>query len=64
MIKIKLLEGGVMPVYKTKGAACADCYARVDVNIPFGKRALVPFTLTNSHETPQASAIFFLISSM
>lgn len=42
MIKIKSLEGGVMPVYKTKGAACADCYARVDVNIPAGKRALVP----------------------
>lgn len=41
-IKVKLLEGGVMPVYKTKGAACADCYARVDVNIPAGKRALVP----------------------
>lgn len=42
MIKVKLVEGGVMPVYKTKGAACADCYARVDVNIPAGKRALVP----------------------
>lgn len=42
MIKVKLLEGGIMPVYKTKGAACADCYARVDVNIPAGKRALVP----------------------
>lgn len=41
-IKVKLIEGGVMPVYKTAGAACADCYARVDVNIPFGKRALVP----------------------
>jgi dUTP pyrophosphatase len=42
MIKVKLVEGGIMPVYKTKGAACADCYARVDVNIPAGKRALVP----------------------
>lgn len=42
MVKVKLVEGGVMPVYKTKGAACADCYARVDVNIPAGKRALVP----------------------
>ena len=41
-IKVKLVEGGIMPVYKTKGAACADCYARVDVNIPAGKRALVP----------------------
>lgn len=42
MVKVKLVEGGVMPVYKTKGAACADCYARLDVNIPSGKRALVP----------------------
>ena len=42
MIKVKLVEGGIMPVYKTKGAACADCYARVDVNIPAGKRTLVP----------------------
>lgn len=41
-IKVKLVEGGVMPEYKTKGAACADCYARLDVNIPSGKRALVP----------------------
>lgn len=41
-IKVKLVKGGVMPVYKTKGAACADCYARVDVNIPSGKRASVP----------------------
>lgn len=42
VVKVKLLEGGVMPVYKTNGAACADCYARLDVNIPSGKRALVP----------------------
>lgn len=41
-IKVKLVESGIMPVYKTKGAACADCYARIDVNIPSGKRALVP----------------------
>lgn len=26
-IKINLSYGGVMPEYKTKGAACADCYA-------------------------------------
>ena len=42
VVKVKLVEGGIMPEYKTKGAACADCYARVDVNIPAGKRALVP----------------------
>lgn len=46
-IKIKLIEGGKLPAYKTSGAACADCYARVDyakngVIIPPGCRALIP----------------------
>ena len=30
-IPIKLIEGGKLPVYKTLGAACCDCYARLDV---------------------------------
>ena len=29
-IKIKVFEGGKLPVYKTKGASCADCYARLE----------------------------------
>ena len=46
-IKIKLIEGGKMPEYKTSGAACADCYARINFNIdciviPPGCRALIP----------------------
>lgn len=41
-VKIKLVEGGKMPEYKTKGAACADCYARVQTIIPAGERRLVP----------------------
>ena len=43
-IKIKLFEGGRMPEFKTAGAVCADCYARLeeDVVIPCGKRALIP----------------------
>lgn len=43
-IKMKLFKGGRLPVYKTKGAACADCYACVKepIIIPIGKRALVP----------------------
>lgn len=28
-VKIKLLEGGKMPQYKTEGAACADCYCNI-----------------------------------
>jgi dUTPase len=28
-IKIKPVEGGKLPVYKTEGAVCADCYARL-----------------------------------
>ena len=43
-IKIKLIEGGTKPEYKTKGACCADCYARLEapfITIPKGKRCLV-----------------------
>lgn len=29
-VKIKVLEGGRLPIYKTKGASCCDCYARID----------------------------------
>ena len=44
-IKIKLIKDGKMPVYKTAGAACSDCFARLEV--PFiaispGCRALIP----------------------
>lgn len=44
-IKIKLLDGGKLPVYKTDGAACADCYARLpteSVTILAGKRTYIP----------------------
>ena len=30
-IPIKLVEGGKLPVYKTMGAACCDCYARLNI---------------------------------
>lgn len=29
-IKFKILEGGKLPQYKTEGAACCDCYARLN----------------------------------
>ena len=43
-VKIKLIDGGKMPEYKTEGAACADCYARLMtpyITIPKGARCLV-----------------------
>ena len=44
-MKIKLIEGGKVPEYKTSGAACADCYARLpngSIEIVTGKNALIP----------------------
>lgn len=40
-IKIKLLNNGKMPTYKTSGAACADCYANEDEVIFKGITKLV-----------------------
>lgn len=43
-VKIKLLEGGKMPEYKTDGAACADCYVNLaadEINIPPLSSALI-----------------------
>lgn len=43
-VKIKIIDGGKLPEYKTEGAVCADCYARLSapfISIPKGKRCLV-----------------------
>ena len=43
-IKVKLVDGGKMPEYKTAGASCADCYARLVtpfVTIPKGATTLI-----------------------
>ena len=43
-IKIKLIDGGKMPEFKTEGAVCLDCYARLAmsfVSIPANSRCLV-----------------------
>lgn len=37
----KLVPKGIMPVYKTKGAACADIAVPEDVIIPAGKSVMV-----------------------
>ena len=44
-INIKLIDGGKMPEYKHDSDACADCCARIAVDvltIPAGGRCLVP----------------------
>lgn len=46
-VKIKLMNGGKLPVYKTKGASCCDCYARIDNKLNYvvifpGERELIP----------------------
>lgn len=44
-VRIKLIPGGKMPEYKTKGAACADCHARIpvgEITLLAGKRRLIP----------------------
>lgn len=44
-MKIKIIDGGKKPEYKTEQAACADCSARLSVPyvvIPHGKRTLIP----------------------
>lgn len=43
-VKVKLIDGGKLPLFKTVGASCADCYARLItpyVIVPAGKRCLV-----------------------
>ena len=43
-VKIKLIEGGKLPEYKTKGSAGADCYARQNEKIVIepGDSATIP----------------------
>lgn len=36
-VKIKIIDGGKVPQYKTDGSACADCYCRIkegEIEIP------------------------------
>lgn len=47
-VKIKLIDGGKMPEFKTEGAVAADCYAHISnatdnsITIAPRKRALIP----------------------
>lgn len=43
-IKVKVIDGGKLPEYKTEDAACCDCYSRLItpfITIPKGGRVLV-----------------------
>lgn len=43
-VKIKLFEGGRMPMFQREGDACADCYARIfygAINIPGHSRCVI-----------------------
>ena len=43
-VKVKLIDGGKLPEFKTDGAVCADCYARCEtpIEIEPNKRKLIP----------------------
>lgn len=43
-VKVKLIEGGKLPVFKTVGAVCADCCARIPngIVIEHGQRETIP----------------------
>lgn len=43
-IKIKLIDGGRLPEFKTDGAVCADCYSRCEnpIEIKPNSRCLIP----------------------
>ena len=43
-IKIKLIDGGRLPEFKTDGAVCADCYSRCEnpIEIKPNSRRLIP----------------------
>lgn len=44
LVKIKRIEDGKLPQYKTSGSVGADCYARIEKNITIlpGKNATIP----------------------
>jgi dUTP pyrophosphatase len=43
-IKIKLIDGGKVPEFKTDGAVCADCYTRCEtpIEVKPNERKLIP----------------------
>ena len=41
-VKIKQIEGGMLPIYKRDGDVCMDCFARKQITIGRYNRRLVP----------------------
>jgi dUTP pyrophosphatase len=44
-VKIKFIDGGKLPEYKTEGAACADCFCNLaadSISLPPRSTALIP----------------------
>lgn len=41
-VNIKLLEDGIVPVYKTEGSVGADCFARVDIVVMPKETKIIP----------------------
>jgi dUTP pyrophosphatase len=41
-VNVKLLEDGIIPVYKTNGSAGADCFSRVDAVIKSCETKVIP----------------------
>ena len=51
-IKIKRIENGKLPEYKTTGSAGADCYARIDKEIILNENEVVTVPLGFTVEIP------------
>ena len=52
-IKIKRIENGKLPEYKTNGSAGADCYARIDKEIILNENDTVTIPLGFAVEIPE-----------
>lgn len=52
-IRIKLMEGGKLPEYKTFGSAGADCYAHIDKKVVIRPKTVETIPLGFAVEVPQ-----------
>ena len=52
-VKIKLVEGGILPEYKTSGSVGADCFARLDETLIIMPEKVAKVPLGFSVEIPE-----------
>ena len=52
-VKIKIVQGGKLPEFKTEGAVCADCYARLEAPCNVLPRSRIKIPLGFALELPQ-----------